>query len=131
MVVFHPLAAITVLDGESLIAAGRVVVPSPPPLPPVVQILDSETGRPLADIPVELRFRSAVIGPNDLLLAATMTGYLPFYLSGADGSLVVYGVQVGTHDSPEIAVAASHAPGVALANSEPGSRHRLLFDASQ
>lgn len=131
MVVFHPLAAITVLDGESLIAAGRVVVPSPPPLPPVVQILDSETGRPLADIPVELRFRSAVIGPNDLLLVATMTGYLPFYLSGADGSLVVHGVQVGTHDSPEIAVAASHAPGVALANSEPGSRHRLLFDASQ
>ena len=99
-VVIHPDAAMAPIPAERLAGSGAPVLVDPAPRQPLlIRVLDG-TGRPLPGVPVELRLGSVLLDANDLLAAATRTGYLPFYLTDAEGELILRGVGPAANPAP-------------------------------
>jgi hypothetical protein len=101
-VAFHPATALEVVESQRL-ASGGVVDLGSPPSPALVVQLRTADGQPLARTPVLLRIGGIELGPNDLLLAATRTGTLLFYLSDERGEIVLRGVDP-RRGSPAVAL---------------------------
>ena len=102
VLVVHPAARLTLLDGLDFATTGRVEVPRAPAKPPRLVLTDS-SGAPVVGAAVELRWGKVSIGPNELLsLLSTSDRYLPFFLSDARGQLVLRGVDASALDAPEV-----------------------------
>jgi len=126
VVVLHPEAAITAIDGSAWLGARELTVERAPARPVTVRVSDSE-GRPLAGVPVAVRFHDFELAPNDLLLAATSTGTLLFYLTDDHGEATLRGVDPADASLPEVTTAADLGiKPVPLAGTRPGGTVELV-----
>ncbi|MFQ5528560.1 MAG: hypothetical protein ACE5GX_20180 [Thermoanaerobaculia bacterium] len=131
VVVLHREAAITVLHGSALLASGQAVVERAPNPPLRVQVV-THSGNPLPRVPLELQYRSLVLGPNDFLAGATYTGDLLFYLTDERGELTLRGVDPDAPDAPTVSPAIDlPATSESLALYRGGDIVRLVVEAGE
>ncbi len=124
VVVLHPAAAIEVIRGDRFRRLKELVVRRAPP-PLRVRVVDEEDA-PLVGVPIELRFDSLTLGPNDFLMGYNRTQQLLFYRTGSDGFVVLNGVDPSAGAVPDVAAAYPGGPSVSVADYLPGSVVELV-----
>ncbi len=130
LVLLHPEAAVTSFAGSDWLGAHDITVDRAPVRPVQVRISDAQ-GRPLAGVPVEIRYRDFALEPDDLLLAATYTGTVLFYLTDDQGEATLQGIDPADVDLPEVAIAGGASERkikpVPLAGTPPGGTVEIVL----
>jgi hypothetical protein len=99
-VVVHPRAALATIPGGELAGRAGIEVRERPAFPLRLRLVDGD-GRPLADVPVQVRLGDLTLNPNDLLAGAP--ALLPWQRTDSAGEIVLLGVDPGAPGLVEVA----------------------------
>ncbi len=103
VVLIAPGARIETFEGTALSSFGEITVHRAPPRPLKVRVVD-EDSKPVAGVPVFLRYPNVRLGPNEFLMAATATGYQAFLLTDERGELLLRGVDPEAVTVPDVGI---------------------------
>lgn len=123
----HPEGRLQFLPGAQFRGPSKIVV-ARSPAAPIRLLLRDEEGQGVAQSTVSIALAGGTVTPNDLLFSYSRTGFLLFYLSDAEGEILLRGVDPA---DPEILgvipMADSRSASHPVAGLEPGGTLALTL----
>lgn len=126
LLVVHHRCGLAFVRPSHVYSGRDVIVPSAPPDPLRVRVIDAESGNLIPSSPIRLIFNNAAVSEADLLQARSLGGHHLIWRSPA-GEILVRGVTSGNSDSPVVAVAGTEAA-AALHNVRRGEPVEVWLD---